>query len=74
MGPLTGFAGALMADLALRALTGVADFGALYSYDGKTDRLRRTPLTPRRACPLCGDHGIIKDTNESRYLSPSCAA
>jgi molybdopterin/thiamine biosynthesis adenylyltransferase len=74
MGPLTGFAGALMADLALRALTDGSDFGALYGYDGKTDRLRRTVLMARASCPLCGDRCVIKDTNESRYLAPSCAA
>ena len=74
MGPLTGFAGALMADLALRILGGQPNYGALHSYDGKADRLRSIAIARRASCPLCGDHPRIADLNEARYLGESCAA
>jgi molybdopterin/thiamine biosynthesis adenylyltransferase len=75
MGPVVGFCGALMADLALRVLSGDAGaFGSLYTYDGQTDRLRQVPATPRSNCPLCGNSPTISDLNEERYTTPSCAA
>lgn len=74
MGPVVGLCGALMADLALRVLTGDADaFGWLYTYDGQRDLLRQVSAARRSDCPLCGSHQIT-DTHESRYLQPSCAA
>jgi molybdopterin/thiamine biosynthesis adenylyltransferase len=75
MGPVVGFCGALMADLALRVLSGDASaFGALYTYDGQNDRLRQVSAAPRHDCPLCGRSPTIADLVESRYTSPSCAA
>jgi molybdopterin/thiamine biosynthesis adenylyltransferase len=75
MGPVVGFCGALMADLALRVLSGDAGaFGSLYTYDGQTDRLRQVSATARQACPLCGSAPTITDLDESRYTTPSCAA
>ena len=74
MAPVVGFCGALMADLALRVLDGDdSAFGALYTYDGQLDRLRRVEASPRPACPLCGTSEIV-DIDENRYLQPSCAA
>jgi molybdopterin/thiamine biosynthesis adenylyltransferase len=75
MGPVVGFCGALMAELALRVLAGDAEaFGALYTYDGQTDRLRHVPAAARASCPLCGTSPSIFDIDESRYTNPSCAA
>src|SRR4051794_23631189 len=55
MGPVVGFCGALMADLALRVLSGDASaFGSLYPYDGERDRLRSVTAAARPSCPLCG--------------------
>lgn len=75
MGPVVGLCGALMADLALRVLSGDASaFGALYTYDGQRDRLRSVAAAARSDCPLCGARPSVLDITESRYLSPSCAA
>ncbi|HVY27078.1 MAG TPA: HesA/MoeB/ThiF family protein [Polyangiaceae bacterium] len=75
MGPVVGFCGALMAELALRVLAGDATaFGALYSYDGQADRLRQVPASTRPECPLCGSSPTISQIIESRYTAPSCAA
>ncbi len=75
MGPVVGFCGALMADLALRVLSGDASaFGSLYTYDGHTDRLRHIQAPRRPDCALCGPSPAILDITESRYTTPSCAA
>jgi len=75
MGPVVGFCGALMAELALRVLGGDAGaFGALYTYDGQADRLRHVPAAARACCALCGSSPSITHIEESRYTAPSCAA
>lgn len=74
MGPVVGFAGALMAELALRALNGAPTFGRVWTFDGKRARLREVALEPRPDCPLCGPRSTIVDVDESRYLSPTRAA
>ncbi len=75
MGPVVGFCGAVMADLALRVLSGDATaFGSLYTYDGRRDHLRPVPASPRSNCPLCGSLPSITDITESRYTAPNCAA
>jgi adenylyltransferase/sulfurtransferase len=74
MGPVTGFAGALMAEHALRLLSGMPSAGTLHDYDGKTDRLRELALSPREDCALCGSTPSILDLSEARYLGGSCAA
>jgi molybdopterin/thiamine biosynthesis adenylyltransferase len=75
MGPVVGFCGALMADLALRVLARDADaFGQLYTYDGQSDRLRQVAVPARAACPLCGQAPTISQIVESNYTLPSCAA
>jgi molybdopterin/thiamine biosynthesis adenylyltransferase len=74
MGPLVGIVGALMAELALRALSGRPAFGELWSLDGKTEALRKVPVTARAACPLCGAAASIRDTDEARYLPGNRAA
>ncbi|HVW26585.1 MAG TPA: HesA/MoeB/ThiF family protein [Polyangiaceae bacterium] len=74
MGPVVGLAGALMADLALRVVTGEPCFGLVHTYDGLTDRLRSVEVAPRRDCPLCGEARSIFDIDETRYTGAVCAA
>jgi molybdopterin/thiamine biosynthesis adenylyltransferase len=74
MGPVVGFVGALMAELALRTLAGAGAFGELWSFDGKAETLRRVPVAARPACPLCGAAASIGDTEEARYLPGTRAA
>lgn len=73
LGPVVGFAGALMADLALDALAGTARTGCLYSYDGLRDQLREVPVASRPACPLCGERPTISRLEELCYTAPDCA-
>jgi adenylyltransferase/sulfurtransferase len=75
MGPVLGITGALMADRALRVLSGDTEHCcSITTYDGKRDRLRDVPVYPREDCPLCGNKQRISDIDEARYLAPSCAA
>jgi adenylyltransferase/sulfurtransferase len=75
LGPVVGFCGALMADLALRVLSGDATaFGSLYTFDARHDRLRQVEAPRRLDCPLCGTTPSITEITESRYTAPSCAA
>jgi adenylyltransferase/sulfurtransferase len=75
MGPVVGFCGALLGELALRVLSGDASaFGSLYTYDGQRDLLRQIPAARRADCPLCGPTPSITDITQSRYTNPSCAA
>jgi adenylyltransferase/sulfurtransferase len=75
MAPVVGLCGALMADLALRVLGGDGSaFGALFTYDGQRDQLRRVEVTARPDCPLCGPSPSISHIEEARYTTPSCAA
>jgi molybdopterin/thiamine biosynthesis adenylyltransferase len=75
LGPVVGFAGALMADRALSVLLGDATlFGSVTSYDAKTDRAREFALAARTRCPLCGPEHSIDSIRYDRYTAPSCAA
>ena len=75
MGPVVGLSGALMADLALRSLTGdTTAFGSIFTYDGRRDLLRAVEVHRRATCRLCGPTREIRDIEESRYTHPSCAA
>ncbi len=74
MGPVVGIVGALMAELALRALCRRPAYGELWSLNGKTEALRRVPVSRREGCPLCGAAGSIRDTHEARYLTGTRAA
>jgi len=74
MGPVVGIVGALMADLALRQLTGdTSAAGQIHTYDGLTDRLRSVQVPPRADCPLCG-RGTIRNLTESMYTADVCSA
>ena len=75
LGPVVGFAGALMADRALSVLLGdTSVFGTLVSYDAKTDRARELTLAARALCALCGPERSIDSISYDRYTAPSCAA
>jgi adenylyltransferase/sulfurtransferase len=75
LGPVVGFAGALMADRALSVLAGdTSVFGRLVSYDGKADRAREITLAARSQCALCGSERHIDRITHNRYTAPSCAA
>lgn len=75
LAPVVGLCGALMAELALRALGGLDAYeGSLIAVDGKRNRLRRVPVNARKTCPLCGDAPTIFEIEETRYTAPSCAA
>ena len=73
-GPVVGLAGALMADLALRVLSGSDPFGVLHTYAGKTDVLRAIEVAPRDDCVLCGPAPRIGEIDEVRYTAASCVA
>jgi adenylyltransferase/sulfurtransferase len=75
LGPVVGFAGALMADRALSALLGDTSlFGSLVSYDAKTDKARALALSRRVDCALCGRARSIETITYDRYTAPGCAA
>ncbi|HEX4338131.1 MAG TPA: ThiF family adenylyltransferase [Polyangiaceae bacterium] len=74
MGPVTGLAGALMAELALRVVCGRPAFGRVLTYDGLADRLRSVDVQPRKDCSLCGSVPSIFDIEETRYTGAICAA
>jgi len=75
LGPVVGFAGALMADRALSVLLGETGvFGRLVSFDGKTDRAREFKLAARARCALCGTERSIDRITYDRYTAASCAA
>jgi len=74
MGPVVGIVGALMAELALRSLSGRLPQAQLWTLDGKADTLRQVAVHPRPDCPLCGSNASIHDTDESRYLLDPRAA
>ncbi len=74
MGPVVGFAGALMAARAVEVLRGQPSYGVVTSYDGRSDRLRRTSVPARSDCPLCGTSPQIFEIEEPRYTRQTCAA
>jgi adenylyltransferase/sulfurtransferase len=75
MGPVVGFAGALMADLALRHLCGDASArGLVFTYNGIRDCLREVAVPARANCALCGENPSISGVEESRYTARHCAA
>ncbi|HEY3253051.1 MAG TPA: HesA/MoeB/ThiF family protein [Polyangiaceae bacterium] len=75
LGPVVGFAGALMADRALSVLLGDSRvFGNLVSFDGKADRARELTLGARPHCALCSSERTISTTNYDRYTAAHSAA
>jgi molybdopterin/thiamine biosynthesis adenylyltransferase len=74
MGPVVGVVGAIQADLALRLLGGPeasSAYGALVTFDGKADVLRRRTLAPRPDCDLCGAGARIRRIDADRYAGSS---
>lgn len=74
MGPVVGVVGAMLAELALRTLSGRSPHHALWAFDGKIDNLRQAPVHARKDCALCGTPAGIREIDESRYLSDAHAA
>jgi molybdopterin/thiamine biosynthesis adenylyltransferase len=74
MGPVVGFGGALMAELALGVLVGKPRYASLMSYDGKRDVLRQVPVSSREGCGLCGPVRTIFEIDERSYSRQICAA
>jgi molybdopterin/thiamine biosynthesis adenylyltransferase len=70
MGPVVGFAGALMADQALRILSGEPAFAGVYTFQGRTAELRPVSVRARATCPLCGPNPRIHSITEELYASP----
>jgi molybdopterin/thiamine biosynthesis adenylyltransferase len=70
-GPLVGVTGALLADLALSVLSGAPRYGALFTFDGLTDRLRGVEIAPRASCNLCGEAPGISRIDELCYRQAS---
>ena len=73
MGPVVGFAGAVLAELAIRLVSGARAAGSVVSYDGRTDQLRVRDVGPRSSCALCGTAPTIRDTPDARYTGAICA-
>ena len=74
VGPVCGVAGAIAADLALRSLRGdPTATGAVFTYDGLRDRLRRVAVRPRADCALCGQSPAIRSIDASRYDADACS-
>lgn len=74
MGPVVGIVGAMLAELALKTLSGRSPHERLWALDGKTELLREVPVHARKDCALCGTSGSIREIDESRYLSDAHAA
>lgn len=79
IGPVCGVAGAIGADLTLKILRGDASaFGHVFTFDGRTDRLRRVPLRARPSCSLCGSSTAgsgatqIDSVEAERYVGSDC--
>lgn len=82
MGPVVGLGAALMVDFALGLLESEVDdsqkldsqklVGCLASYDGRTDRMRRRHIAPRKDCALCSSSRTIFDTRYENYVDEPC--
>ena len=67
VGPVCGVVGGLAADAVLGALSGDRDVvGTIARVDGLTGLLRRTRVSPRADCALCGDAPTITALGPSR--------
>jgi adenylyltransferase/sulfurtransferase len=72
LGSVVGFGAALMVELTLRVVHGCPDYGHVYSYDGRLDRLRRHKLFSRDNCALCGHQPEIVGIGWSAYMGENC--
>jgi molybdopterin/thiamine biosynthesis adenylyltransferase len=70
MGPVVGVIAAAQVDLALAMIDGVPVEGELVTFDGRTDSLRRRPVTARADCDLCGHRARIHHIEPRAYLAP----
>lgn len=75
LGPVVGVVGAMMADLALDVLLDdPSRRNRIFTFDGKTQRLRSVEVTARVTCPLCGPQACISTLNRETYLAPTFTA
>ena len=72
VGSVVGFGAALMAELTLRVVYDCPDYGYAYSYDGRSDKLRRHNVFRRDNCSLCGYEPKIVDIGWLTYTGPNC--
>ncbi len=72
MGPVAGFVGAAMADLALAILSAQPRYGTCIRLDGHSGRVRATSLRGRETCTLCGSERSILSIEEPRYTRQIC--
>jgi len=72
VGPVVGLVGALMADLALDALSGERGRqGQIHSIDGKMRKFRVSPVFAREACTTCGSGSQpLGPLSRARYEAP----
>jgi adenylyltransferase/sulfurtransferase len=75
MGPVVGIVAAAQVDLALSMLDGEQPEGQLWTFDGRTDVMRRRTIRSRRDCPLCGAAPRIRRIEPDAYQVPAqCGA
>jgi molybdopterin/thiamine biosynthesis adenylyltransferase len=73
IGPVCAVAGGVAADCALSILAGhKIAYGAITTFDGRSDRLRRVAVSARRDCPLCSESATIGAIEASRYMGAAC--
>ena len=68
MGPAVGQVAALQADLALRALSGLAPWGMFRTADARKGSWREHRVAARVDCPLCGDSRRRPTLQRQNYL------
>lgn len=75
LGPVVGVVGAIQADLALRFVDGGDPRGSIVTFDGKSERIRKRTVSPRKSCLLCGPTASeneknrqIRDVSVARYV------
>lgn len=70
MGPIVGLVGALMADLALDALSANwSRAGSVLSVDGWAQKFRRSPFFPRPGCTCQSPASRPRSLSRARYVS-----
>jgi molybdopterin/thiamine biosynthesis adenylyltransferase len=75
VGPVCGVVGAIAAEMAIAAALDEDRLTSrIATFDGLTDELRLVGVPSRPSCALCSEARTIHDLDESRYISPACAA
>jgi hypothetical protein len=74
MGPVVGFVGALMAELALGVMHARPRWGTLLAFDGRNQRLREVCVGANARCALCGSAPTLVDIQRRHYTTEASAA